>query len=88
MSLKPLGLFSGLANSSRHPLNASIELYQHLQSTWEISKALYGRYVSSVRERSVFVMDTKSVVWTIMEMEDAEAQARGPKMKENGRTPL
>lgn len=36
----------------------------------------------------MFVMDTKSVVRTIMETEDAEAQARGPKMKENGRTPL
>lgn len=47
---------------------------------------LYGRYVSSVRERSVFMMDTKSVMRTIME--DAEAQARGPKMKKNGRTPL
>lgn len=33
-------------------------------------------------------MDTKSVVWTIMEMEDAEAQERATKMKENGCTPL
>lgn len=52
---------------------------------------LYGRSVSSERAHligSVLVMDTKSVVRTIMEMEDAEAQARGPKMKENGRTPL
>ncbi len=33
-------------------------------------------------------MDTKSVVWTITETVDAEAQTWVPKMKENVRTPL